>query len=243
MSTLDINNQKINYIIRGKPEHPPLVLVHGIFTDIMGYKGLITELTDKYRVYALDLPGHGASSKLTSKTNLATLLDDFVLKLNINKPTIVGHSAGAVLAVKYAATNPNIKELILLNPAGIKHYSEMSLLFKLFKNAYANKSSSKLKSRSKLDKLIIKKNIERNILNIEFWKQFFKLNKTDQSKDLQNIKCKTKIIWGNRDRLYSTDNIVEYSKNIKNHEIRFIEAGHTWPRKNPNLIKKHLWNK
>jgi len=241
MSEIYIDNQKINYIARGKISSPPLVLVHGIFTDIMGYKGLISELSEKYRVYALDLPGHGASGKLTSTTNLSTLLDDFVKLKEIKNPTIMGHSAGAVLAVKYAATNPNIKELILLSPAGIKYYSEIKLLFKVFKNAYSkSKSIARPEPKSKLEKLVIKRNIERNILNVQFWKQFFKLNREDQSKNLQKIKCNTKIIWGVHDRLFANDYLEKYKSNLKNPNVHFVDGGHSWPRKKPSLIKPHI---
>ncbi len=241
MSEIYINNQKINYIARGKIKSPPLVLVHGIFTDIRGYKKLISELAESYRVYAFDLPGHGLSSKLTSKTNISTVLDEFIKIKNIDHPTIIGHSAGAILAVKYAATNTNIKELILLNPAGIKYYSELNILLKLFKNAYSkSKSIAKHEPRSKIEKLIIKKNIERNILNIDFWKQFFKLNRIDQSKDLQKVGCKTKIIWGTHDRLFPDDYLQKYKSNLKNPKVHLVEGGHSWPRRSPHLIKKHL---
>jgi len=161
----------VQYSTEGLINNPSLVFVHGVFTDISGYEELINVLAEKYRVYAFDLPGHGKSSKLTSKTNLSTLLEDFILKLEIKNPTIIGHSVGAIFAAKYAATNKNIKELILLNPAGIKSYSELKILFKLFKATYfKSKSAIKNEPISKLEKLITTKNIARDILNIQFWK-------------------------------------------------------------------------
>jgi len=231
----------VQYSTEGLINNPSLVFVHGVFTDISGYEELINVLAEKYRVYAFDLPGHGKSSKLTSKTNLSTLLEDFILKLEIKNPTIIGHSVGAIFAAKYAATNKNIKELILLNPAGIKSYSELKILFKLFKATYfKSKSAIKNEPISKLEKLITTKNIARDILNIQFWKQFFKLNRTNQSKDLKKIECKTKILWGKFDSIYPETYLDKYKKNLKNIEVHFINGGHSWPKRKPNLITKHL---
>jgi len=245
MSETYINNQKIHYLVEGKTNKPPLILVHGIFVDTSEYKELFEILITKYRVYAFDLPGHGKSDKANKKTKLSTIVDDFISNLKLKNPTILGTSAGAIFAVNYASKNKNIKELILLNPAGLKYNSNTTLFFKLLIDEYIlqrRKDKPKLKTRTepKSDNKRIKRNIKRNIFNFYFWRAFLKLNKKDQSNLLRKIKCRTRLFFGTKDILFPKGYAKKYIKCFKNPEVHFIEGGHSWPRKNSQLFKKYL---
>lgn len=50
----------VRYVTSG--DGPPLVLLHTIRTQLDYFEKLVPELKGRYRVYALDLPGHGRSS-------------------------------------------------------------------------------------------------------------------------------------------------------------------------------------
>ena len=74
------------------------------------------------RVIALDLRGHGASSKPRSEYSVEELLNDLraaVDALNVRRPfVLVGHSFGAALVASYAAAHPDeIEKLVLISPA------------------------------------------------------------------------------------------------------------------------------
>ena len=74
------------------------------------------------RVIALDLRGHGASSKPRSEYSVEELLNDLraaVNALNVRRPfVLVGHSFGAALVASYAAAHPDeIEKLGLISPA------------------------------------------------------------------------------------------------------------------------------
>jgi magnesium chelatase accessory protein len=83
---------------------------------------MLTELSKNYTVIAPDLPGHGFT-KSTGKKSLS--LDDLALKLvDLRKALqidyfdyIIGHSAGATLALAYALSAEQPKKIIGLNPS------------------------------------------------------------------------------------------------------------------------------
>jgi magnesium chelatase accessory protein len=73
-------------------------------------------------VVAVDLPGHGFTKNLGNKTlsldQLADTLTDLRKALKIDYfDSIVGHSAGATLALSYALKNKQPKTIIGLNPS------------------------------------------------------------------------------------------------------------------------------
>src|SRR4030095_15335946 len=60
----DANGVKLNYIVEGEGE--PVVLIHGLGSSARvnwQLPGIISLLSKKYRVIAVDMPGHGESDK------------------------------------------------------------------------------------------------------------------------------------------------------------------------------------
>ena len=80
-----------------------VVLVHGFGGDLDNSLFNIDALATEATVYALDLPGHGQSSKSVAEPSLKGLsraLIDFMDKLSITDAHLVGHSmGGAVVAL------------------------------------------------------------------------------------------------------------------------------------------------
>jgi len=74
------------------------------------------------RTIALDLRGHGESSKPRSDYSVEELVGDLeaaIEALKVRKPfVLVGHSFGAALVASYAAEHPNeIEKLVLISPS------------------------------------------------------------------------------------------------------------------------------
>lgn len=112
---------------RGGPaEAPTVVLVHGI--DERGaaaWRDITEELSEDYRVIALDLPGFGASTKgnhLYSPERYTRVLDHLIQELAEGPVRLVGHSLGGAIALHYAAEHPEtVDHLTVSNVAGILH--------------------------------------------------------------------------------------------------------------------------
>ncbi|MDO6441339.1 alpha/beta fold hydrolase [Marinobacter sp. 2_MG-2023] len=104
-----------------------IVLVHGFGANKDNWTRIARELTDDFNVYAIDLPGHGESSK---QLDLGYRLDQQVTHLarilkalDINEMHMMGNSMGGAITALYAATYPEqIKTAVLFDPAGILEY-------------------------------------------------------------------------------------------------------------------------
>ena len=100
-----------------------VVLVHGFGGDLDNWLFNIDSLARKTRVYALDLPGHGRSTKALGEPSLAKLsqaLTGFMDSVGIDSAHLVGHSKGGAVALRTALdAAERVKSLILISSAGL----------------------------------------------------------------------------------------------------------------------------
>ncbi len=96
-----------------------IVLVHGLGSNARKWDLVAPYLVEAgFRVAAFDMRGHGLSAKTNEGYNFDTLSGDLrglIEASKIEKPILVGHSFGAMLALDYAARNRRGKWA----PAGI----------------------------------------------------------------------------------------------------------------------------
>ena len=196
MAFIRINGVNLNYIVLGSGK--PFVFLHGIFFDFSSYKDLINILSNYYRVYAIDLPMHGQSEKPKNYLDISdfsNLLKKFIIKLNIKNPIICAHSAGSLIAIDYASKN-KIKELILIEPAGIKYYNyKIVLLFRIIVvktlfSIFWNPIKALINFKVNLY------NLFRNLFNNNFWILFNENFKEDYSIKMKKNKMPNKIALG-----------------------------------------------
>jgi pimeloyl-ACP methyl ester carboxylesterase len=99
---------------------PPLVLLHTIRTQLDYFERIIPALADHYRVYVLDLPGHGQSTILKTKYTeplFRQAVREYVTQLDLRGVTMVGESIGGVLALTVASELPDrISRVVAINP-------------------------------------------------------------------------------------------------------------------------------
>ena len=112
---------------------PPVVLLHGLAYSWLTWAANIPALAQHSAVYAPDLPGHGDSDRpaLFYGFELGVkLLRRFVDRLDLSQITLVGHSLGGALALKFALANPSrVTRLVLVDAAGLGERT--SLFFRL----------------------------------------------------------------------------------------------------------------
>jgi len=121
LQTADVGGRKISYAGAGT-DGDVILLVHGYGGDRNSWLFLQEPLAVKYRVYALDLPGHGTSSKDVGDGSIGVLADavtGVLDALGADRAHLVGHSMGGAVALAVAAAAPGrIASLTLIAPAG-----------------------------------------------------------------------------------------------------------------------------
>jgi pyruvate dehydrogenase E2 component (dihydrolipoamide acetyltransferase) len=129
--TINIGSQRLRYLRLGPDAEAATVLVHGFGADLGGWMFNHAALAEDRVVYALDLPGHGGSSKDVgggTPEELAGVVRRFMDHLGIRRAHLVGHSLGGAIASLIAAASPEkISALSLIAPLGLG--SEISSAF------------------------------------------------------------------------------------------------------------------
>lgn len=100
-----------------------VVLVHGFGGDLTTWLFTQAALAESRTAIALDLPGHGGSSKDVGDGSLATLaaaLGEALDALEVERAHLVGHSLGGAVAIELARTQPaRVASLVLIASAGL----------------------------------------------------------------------------------------------------------------------------
>jgi pimeloyl-ACP methyl ester carboxylesterase len=103
---------------------PAVLVLHGWGASIEAVYPIIRGLEPVATVYALDLPGFGQSALPPEPWGVAeyqAFVAAFMDELEIERPTIVGHSNGGRIAIRMAATEPErARRLVLVDSAGIR---------------------------------------------------------------------------------------------------------------------------
>ena len=89
---------------------PPIVLVHGLASNSRIWDDVAPRLAERHHVVALDQRGHGLSDRPTDGYTFEQVVSDLVGvidSLNLDRPTLVGHSWGGNVVLQYAATHPD----------------------------------------------------------------------------------------------------------------------------------------
>lgn len=98
----------------------PLVLVHGWSHSTKLFDAQVEGLSDRYRVIALDLRGHGYSDKPGHGMRLSRLtkdLHEFLIALDLREANVLGHGMGAAVLWCYWDTfgSDRIAKLIFVD--------------------------------------------------------------------------------------------------------------------------------
>ena len=116
-----VGNIDTHQVVAG--EAPPLLLLHGLGASVITWRDNIGPLSRAFRVYALDLPGHGDSDKPDidySADTVVQFLLGFVESLGIERPRMIGNSIGGALALITALRYPDLVDgLVLVDSGGL----------------------------------------------------------------------------------------------------------------------------
>lgn len=118
---IEVNGNTIHYRTGG--DGPVLLLLHGLGGCTSTWDPVIEDLAQDYRVVALDLLGHGRSSKPRCDYSLAghaNTVRDVMAALGLRDVTVIGHSYGGGLTMQLAYQYPDlVASLVLLSTGGL----------------------------------------------------------------------------------------------------------------------------
>ncbi len=114
---------RLHYADWGTPQAPPLLLLHGGRDHCRSWDWVAQELRNEWHIIAPDLRGHGDSawspdgdySGLSMLYDLAQLMH----QLKLAPVTIIAHSLGGHIAMRYAGLYPeNVRKIIAIEGLG-----------------------------------------------------------------------------------------------------------------------------
>ncbi|QNG19991.1 alpha/beta hydrolase [Rhodococcus triatomae] len=103
-----IAGRQVHYVEAGTGR--PVLLIHGMAGSWTHWARTIPFLARRHRVVAIDLPGFGDSQARLNGCSFDAMVDtvDRVRALlDLDRPVVIGHSMGAPVALRYAATHPD----------------------------------------------------------------------------------------------------------------------------------------
>ncbi len=213
---IDAGGYRLRYSKMGDAARA-VILIHGFGGDADRWLFTQEPLAANASVYALDLPGHGQSSKVISDASvagLAAVIVAFMDALDIAQAELIGHSLGGAIALKAAVDHPGrVRALALIAPAGLG--AEINVQYiNGFITADTRKDMKPLLEQLVADPTLINRGLVNDML------QFKRIdgvpqaltaiaagfqNGTAQTVDLRaalsELRVPVKVIWGSEDKI------------------------------------------
>lgn len=119
---VDLDGVSLHYVDEGVGD--TIVLLHASYHSLRSWDPLAALLKDQFRVVRFDFANAGLTGpdpkQLNSIERNIDLLERLIEKLDLEKFALVGTSSGGVVAFRYAAANQDkVKQLVLINSAGL----------------------------------------------------------------------------------------------------------------------------
>ena len=118
---IEVDGLPVRYLVAG--EGPPLVLLHALGESALDWRWVLPALARTHRVYAVDLPGFGYSSKPSAEYSsafFARFVGAYLDALGLERAAMVGNSLGGLVALRLALFEPaRVSALGLVASAGL----------------------------------------------------------------------------------------------------------------------------
>ena len=114
---------RLHYVDWGNAGAPPLVMVHGGRDHCRNWDFVAERLRDRYHIIAPDLRGHGDSQwAMSGSYSAAALVYDLaqlIESLKLAPVTIIAHSLGGMISLRYAGLYPaNVSRIVAIEGLG-----------------------------------------------------------------------------------------------------------------------------
>jgi pimeloyl-ACP methyl ester carboxylesterase len=216
-----INGLKIYYEESGKGM--PVILLHHFFATASQWKTYVPELAKKYRVIAVDLPGHGQSDYMdTTKVYLQKKATEYIIGLidflKLDSVNLMGASGGGSIILHLATLRPDLVKRAVVIGGHIYYPKQVrEIVSKWNKNPDADLISRHGKEKATL---LLKQFI--------YFSQLYG-DPAFTPDILSTIRAKTLIIHGDNDHLAPISNALGMYENIPGSYLWIVPNGGHFP--------------
>ena len=239
---LTIRNKKIHYIDIGQGY--PIVLLHGYLESLAIWGKFAIQLSNKFRIIAFDIPGHGKSETLAEKHSMEMLAEcvyDTLKLMKINQCLMIGHSMGGYVTLMVHHLYPELLSGFSLfhshpfadtvetrknrmREIDLVKNGKKDILAKVnIPNAFAQKNLVDLKDEVDRSKAIAIQTSDKGIIaNL-----YAMMNRPDFSDELAKTSKPFLLIAGKHDNYIPFDTMISRIKLPKNTSLCLLEnSGH-----------------
>ncbi len=229
----------------GKGEQP-IIFVHGNVASQNWWNQIVNDFAEMYRVYTVDLRGHGQSETPNSGYTIIQYANDlkaFIEKLNLNNVILVGHSMGGAIVMQTAVlTKQNINKVIMVNPAPVNGFFTPEERYPLIAEYTTNKELLSMSLRAVVPTLH-DQTIFEELQEDAFRASHAALSNTKSLSsfsivsELKDWDIPTLLLYGQMDLLVTEAMTDENAKLIPGVIYKkFANVGHSLQVENPNLF-------
>lgn len=110
----------------------PLLLLHGLFGSLENLGAVARFLSEKFRVYSVDLPNHGRSAHCSGVdlADMAKHVERWMEQEGLQRAHVVGHSLGGKVAMELALSEPDrVERMVIIDIAPVGYPSRHDNVF------------------------------------------------------------------------------------------------------------------
>jgi magnesium chelatase accessory protein len=260
----DLKASTLRYLVRDG-DGPTLLLVHGFGGAGSNWDAVLPLLDARLRLLVPDLPGHGWSSPLAAVSSLGTFADRVAALLDREDAwpaVVVGHSMGALVALRLARQRPDdVAALVLAAAAGVNSANDRARLYLtadaivrpgriVSRRRSAIARSERLRSAvfgywgaadpPALSPVAVEGLLGGSPLHSDLTSAVPALVLDDPRRDLGRVRCPTLLLWGSDDRQTPISDAFEYARRLRA-ELRVIpDCGHLLIAERPDACAHAL---
>jgi len=211
---LELDGARLRFLTLGVAG-TPILFLHGLAGDLNNWLLVQPALSQGRATYAIDLPGHGGSSKDMSGFadfgGVAQLIVAFLDRVAIKQIHVVGHSMGAAIGIVLASRYPQrVQSLILLGPAGLGIRPAPQVLEGLVSARSRREVSTVLKmlfaderrlTRDMIDEFLKYKRLDGVEAALRRYLELLSATELALPASVAEIKATVHAIWGSADRV------------------------------------------
>ena len=236
---------RIHYLEAGVGE--PLILVHTVGQSLYTWRNAFQLLSEHYRVIAIDLLGHGYSSRPASFDYTigehAEALRLFMDAKGIESAHIAGFSMGAVYVLDFIRKFPDrVGKTVLISPGGIT--PEMPLSIRMLDSSILGGIACRLFNRRTLSRCLSECYFDLTNISDEVLDEYYmtiadsasrkalhycvaNFDDSEVEQNMRNISTEVLILWGADDKFHLTEGSELYHMAIQTAQFGIVRnAGH-----------------